>query len=875
MSSTSSTSNTISGAIKWTGLTSGTDFKSMVDQLVAIEQRTVTRQETWKATWEDKLVAINTLDTRLTALKSGCESYDERAELLARAGRSSDEKVATVTNTSTAATGVYSIEVGENVAEKLASRTWRDDEVIGANYPVNANGDPVDSDGRVLVKAAFTLPSDYDFNAEGYLVYTPDGTVYTDNSVHDYIEDDPDVLHQPLTITMGGRTMTLVYNAAADPDSDVMVYSGDFTMEDLAKVINRSYEADPANMPQISAEVVYDRTRADGDYSRLVLTGLEGGQKNHIAVSDPTDLRMDKNSIEAPNTSSWFGSTVTPQVSADSAYTGHTNKAITVVVTAYTNNGVIGTDTVQFSWADTEGHSGVFTVRPDDWDMANNCLKEPVELLQGVKISFDGASGNQIVKDNAFTIDCQAPVMQQAADIGLAQTDKWVHRGVADLTSPVQSGGVGVFAYSYAGREYAVAVNDGLGLKGLVDKINNDENNPGVIASVLNDGMGTATSYKLVLTGHREGAEYGIRILDSTKLSKVDFGADTFEHAREASNSMCRVDGYPNDGYTWIQRSGNEVSDVLDGVVLTLEGPGTTQITIQNNVTEMKNRIMSIVEAVNYAKSYIKEQTKYGSGKLISKVLSDGSFTREWEGGEEKASGVMIGNYGFQIALSNIDNLMTKQIFSRDEYIKALDPEREKQALYPVTVEDEERDGPSQEGLYREYLDKNGLIYTRLSDIGIATNPADGMNGVYSIEESKLTEALTKNPEAVIKLFTFKPEEGFPTEKKYEDEDARPKIGGLCVMMGWAMSDLTRSSDVIDSSTGEVKQPAKGICKVLSENYNSIISGIDEKISRETRRIEMVRQRLEDKFARLETLLSSLSSQSSSIQAQIDKLNSN
>ncbi len=40
-------SNSISGSIKWTGLATSTDFKSVVDQLVAIEQRVITRQETW------------------------------------------------------------------------------------------------------------------------------------------------------------------------------------------------------------------------------------------------------------------------------------------------------------------------------------------------------------------------------------------------------------------------------------------------------------------------------------------------------------------------------------------------------------------------------------------------------------------------------------------------------------------------------------------------------------------------------------------------------------------------------------------------------------------------------------------------------------
>ena len=868
MSSTSSGS--ISGAIKWSGLATNTDFGSVVDQLVSIEERVITRQETWKSQWQAKLNSITTLDTRLVALKGAAEDYDERSELLARAANSSDESVATVVNTSTAATGVYSITVGENVQERIGSKTYDSTKGIGSSHAVNENGHPVGSDGKVLLNGAvYTGESDFfRFDAEtGYPVTAADKPIA---NIDAYLESDPDnFYHPPLVISMGGKEMKLEYKPGATP-GEVGFYSGDLTMEELVESINATIQSDPTNMPNISAEVIYDKTRNSVDYQRLVINGLEGGQKNHISVSDPTDLSLDKKSIDDPVTSSWIGSE--PKVVVSGDYSGNTNKTITLVVTKASGNGILGSDDITFDWADTAGNSGTFTVSAADWDVGNNCLKEDVELLQGVKVNFQGAGQNRMIATNAVTIDCQTPVMQKAADIGLAQTDKWVHRGMADMTSPVQSGGTGLFAYSYCGKEYSVAVSDGLGLQGLVDKINSDEKNPGVIASVLNDGMGTATSYKLVLTGHKEGAEYAVEVLDSTKLT-ADFGADTFTHAREASNSMCRVDGYPDDGISWIQRPNNEVGDVLDGVVVSLQGVGETQITVQNNVTEMKNRITSIVEALNYAKTYIKEQTSYGGGKLVSKWNENTQmFERQTEGGEE--NGLMIGNYGFQITQSTIDELVTRQIFSRQDYIKAIDPDNEAESKLPVSVDNEERDGPSQEGLYKAYLEKNGLIYTRLSDIGIVSDPDN--KGLYRIEDSKLTEALTKNPEAVIKLFTFTPpEEGFPTVTKYDDEKPRTPIGGFCVNMNYAMGDLTRATDVVDPETGQMKQPAKGIMKVLAENYNGIMSGIDVKISRETTRIAKYRQRLEDKFARLETLLASLNDQSTKIQSQIDSLSSN
>ncbi|UQZ90941.1 hypothetical protein C4J81_17665 [Deltaproteobacteria bacterium Smac51] len=873
----STVSNTISGAIKWTGLGSDTDFASVVDSLVAIEERTITKQETWKSQWEEKLTAINTLDIRLEALKTGAESYDTREELLTRKATSSNESVATLSSLSTAATGTYTVQVGENIQEKLGSRTYSTTAGIGyLGHNTNSDGQALDKDGKVIgatdyndanVQAVIDADGTVKLNDDGVyvsVIFDEDGEIESEEIIATSNPDD--FYYPPMTISMGGKTLTLEYDPDAEPGNTDHKFNGDFTMEELADLINSVMSEPDYNGPNISVEIVYDKTRKETDddgetvsvsHSRLVFTGNEGGQKNHITVKDPTNLCLDRTAIDQPVTGAMYGTTMVPVISEDSSYTGHTNKNVTFVATT---GGTLGTDEITFTWADTEGNSGKFTLSPSDWDSENNCMKEDVEVLQGLKMNFQFGASGVVITNEAFSVDLQTPVMQKAADTGLAQTDKWVHKGFPDLTSSVTNG-AGNFDFTYGGEEYSISISDGTTLSALVDKINSSSNNPGVIASVLNDGMGTATSYKLVLTGAHPGLENTIEILPSSKLNKLDCSPENFEHAREASNSMCRIDGYPSDGVSWIQRQTNDVGDVIDGVSVSLAGVGTTTVNVVNDVTGMMDKIKSIVEAVNYAKEYIKEQTKYGGGKLVSEVLSDGSFNRTTEGGD--ASGVMIGNYGFQMAQSDIDGLMTKAIFTRDEYINTIDPEKTSQALLSKQ---------EQQALYEQYLEDNGLVYTRMTDIGIASDPEN--NGLYAIEESVLKEALTKNPEAVIKLFTFQPDESVAQKQPYADEDPRPSIGGFCVMMKYKMSDLTRSDDVIDSTTGEIVTPAKGIMKVLAANYTSIISGIDEKISREETRIALVRSRLEEKFARLETSLATLNNQSSSLEAQLAQLSS-
>jgi flagellar capping protein FliD len=375
-----------------------------------------------------------------------------------------------------------------------------------------------------------------------------------------------------------------------------------------------------------------------------------------------------------------------------------------------------------------------------------------------------------------------------------------------------------------------------------------------------------------VLTGAHTGTEHGLEILSTTSLNRMDCSPDKFEHARLASNSMTRFDGYPNDGVTWLQRPTNEVGDVIEGTVVNLMGVGKATITIKNNVSEMATKIKSLVESVNLTKGFIKQNTKWGGGKLVSNLLSNGTVERKTEGGEE--NGIMIGNYGFQISLSELDRLMTRAIFSVDEFIEA---------KFPDAGERAKLSRAEKQDLYDQYLEDNGLLYTRLSDIGIRSDQSQ--EGVYVIEESRLTECLSRNPEAVLKLFTFtNGDNDFPignTVVAHLDEAARPRLSGFAVQLGFRMSDLTRANDVIDPQTGQVVKSAKGITKVLAENYKNIISGsdgkggIDAKIAREERRIEQYKNRLEQKFTRLEMALAQLNRSSDNLTSQLDQLNNN
>jgi flagellar hook-associated protein 2 len=757
----------------------------VVDKLVAIEQRTITRQETWKAEWQAKITAISDLNTRLVSLKLDAQSKDIRSEMLSRSSSVSDEKVMTVVNTSTAPLGSYDVTVGTAIAEKRISRSF------------GAADDSYGTDGEIL-----------------RIVVGEDDSKFIEIKV------------------VAGSTTT-------PGEIDV-----GFTIDELARAINDAV-ADPTANPNglnLSALVQDDKLDDNGDYTRrMVLTAHDGGSANRIYIdSEPAGLGLDDTHIDKPVYSTFLGSTAKVETDASSAYQGAVNKTVTFVASNY---GSLGQDDVVLQWADTEGHSGKIEIKAADYDP-----DAYYDVIQGLRVKFgpnasSPATPGLFVQNESFTIDLQAPILQRGQDSGVAQTAKVVHNGFVDQISPIHTGSATDFTYVYQGVEHTVSVTSNMSLGILASAINEASDNPGVTASIVNDGQGTATSYHLVLTGNHTGAESTIEIKPGT-LDVMDLTAGAFTVAREASNSMVKVDGFPADADAWIQRNTNELSDVIDGVVVTIKSVGTSTLNVANDPAAMRDKITQLVQSINFCKTYILENTKWGESNLEVSMNESGEVVTS----RETANGLMIGNYGFQMAQTKLDAFMLNSLvpFSEDPSLTT------KQRL-------EKR---------QKYYDDNGLVYTTMSDIGITSDPDN--QGLYKIEEGKLLECIQKNPEAVIKLFTF--------SDSYTDigKDGKPKqvvIRGAALALGEDMTLLTSDSDITDEN-GDVIQQGKGIMVTLQENYQSIIEGIDAKIAREERRIEAVRQRLTDRFNRLETALQQLQDKQSQLESSLASLDS-
>ncbi|WP_319472068.1 flagellar filament capping protein FliD [uncultured Pseudodesulfovibrio sp.] len=102
-----------SGAINFTGLGNGTDFNQLVDGLVDVEKKRVTRLETWKSSWQQKNTQFKDLNTQMLSLKTTLEKLDTVNEFMSKSVSSADTSILTATANSDAQQGAHVIEIGQ------------------------------------------------------------------------------------------------------------------------------------------------------------------------------------------------------------------------------------------------------------------------------------------------------------------------------------------------------------------------------------------------------------------------------------------------------------------------------------------------------------------------------------------------------------------------------------------------------------------------------------------------------------------------------------------------------------------------------------------------------------------------------------------
>lgn len=162
----------LSGSIHFTGLGSGTDFNSIVEQLVDVETIHIRRLEAWKQEWSDKVEAFQELNTELLNLKSSLEGMDTPNEFLKKVAEGDADSLMTALADSNAQEGSHVIEINRLAQNKVMTSV---NSVADAETSINSSGGD-----QVFA---------YNYKGTTYSVTVSDGT--TLENLKNLINSDP------------------------------------------------------------------------------------------------------------------------------------------------------------------------------------------------------------------------------------------------------------------------------------------------------------------------------------------------------------------------------------------------------------------------------------------------------------------------------------------------------------------------------------------------------------------------------------------------------------------------------------------------------------------------------------------------------------
>jgi flagellar hook-associated protein 2 len=688
---------------------------------MAVERFHINRLNIWKQEWSDKITASQGLDSRLLILESVAGNFNSETEFYSRTSTSSDEDVLTVTNTSSATPGAHSVEVGTSIPHKLASQGWVDENTTAIG---DAGGDfviSVGSQGTITIDDA-TIDTNTTLQGLRDLINN-DAENTGDKAVTASIIDDgsgtnqyrlvitadhggPDyeisVTENPTGLNFIGSEIGLADNSGLTGTATATSlgnYTG--TISDASKFATYTF-TNSTGSEQTVGSGTWDLSwsRDKGGNSSSISLGSDYTPGNTIEIEDGVFIQVEAGTMKNSESfavkvfnmdvdtvelcSGWGGDN--DAVTSGGNYLGCTNKTFNFTISG-SDTKTIGTDSFDVTWTDGEGNSGTINVTSSTY--------ADLTVYQGVKISFGDAKS--VVGGDTFSVDVYNSTIQAGNSEGLARAEVETHSGFVDEDTSYVTTADGTFSYTYGGVSRTIDVSANSTLSDLKGLINNDTDNPGVTAAIINDGSGLSTACHLQLVGNDSGAAYTI---EGTSHTLNDFAKDGttgygFTQTQAAQNAMVKVDGYPTDSSEYIQRSSNTIGDLITGVTLSLSGTGTSTVSITDDTNAVKTKIEDFVESVNSVLDYIKEMTAYD------------------ETGEGENNGLMIGNYAFQIVRQRINDILSSPVPGLTDGVDT---------------------------------------YTHLSQIGIKTDP--DQDGKWIIDSATLYDAISNDLEAVCNLFT-------------------------------------------------------------------------------------------------------------------------
>ena len=395
-----------------------------------------------------------------------------------------------------------------------------------------------------------------------------------------------------------------------------------------------------------------------------------------------------------------------------------------------------------------------------------------------------------------------------------------------------------------------------------------------------------------------------------------------------ASNAVYRVDNWPLS----MESSSNTISDLLDGVSLTLQGVGESNLTISTDVSSVETSIQNFLDAVNSVLLTIRDLTAVDDDKEVTSNdpndIGNSNYSKSTLTAEK--GGLLTGNYGVQLvksrflstvtgtppgfqAMASADDLLSGDILSCLANMGIKTDTDATSDTYGLLVIAPSSDFLQQmdEQNYEDMLNKhiNELVDFFVSDGKGTSTSADFR---YNSHISGITEAgtydvhYTVDANGEITNVTIGGASCNRDESRggyyytctgggarglaisIDDLTVGDHTGQVRIRQGLVQTvqsfldkELTyndvnisanASGDVLDAQIALKSQ--NGAMMTLKSNYATIMSNIDNSISKEQTRLDIWYTRQKNIFSNLETLLAQLSAQQTELESQLSQLGS-
>ncbi|WFS63293.1 flagellar filament capping protein FliD [Pseudodesulfovibrio thermohalotolerans] len=452
----------------------------------------------------------------------------------------------------------------------------------------------------------------------------------------------------------------------------------------------------------------------------------------------------------------------------------------------------------------------------------------------------------------------------------LALNDVWVSMGAGyESKDDVVADEATSLTVSFGGEDITIDVASGTTLDGLVSAINGSvDARDKFEASVMDDGD---TRY-LMLKSCDVGDDNVIAIADTGSLTGMSAGE--FVNTQAGQDSQIKVDGFPPGEDDWIERASNSIDDVVDGLTFELKDAtdgDTLQVSVGYDTDGMYDAIVEFQESLN---------------AIIEDIqLLTGRVTAEEDSDEETYT---VDSYALDIVYNNIKSIVSS----------------------------------AAQGFKTWSEDGGGDYYTALSQIGFSTDTDEDSDtyGQLILDEDDLEDALDKDAEAVASLFSARAQGESDSEglqvisvidgvtgagehgveytisggelvsARVDGEEAEVDGWTILASGGTAKGlylSVTANADGDYEGTCRVKQgkigelsdsldavtnAETGSLTILIEHYEENVTGLDNQIYNEEKRLDALETSLQRKYAALDSLLATYEAQGNTLTSLLESL---